>query len=185
MQNIATHTLVKLNNKISARDLAIFFRQLATLLSASIPILLAFDILRKNQPNKTLKQLLTLIKLDLESGNELAWSLAKFPRYFDTFTCHLIKIGEHSGSLYSLLNRIALHKEKMLSIKNKIKQALWYPAIIFSIAFAVTILMLTVVVPRFAALFQSTHHPLPAFTQAIIQLSEFVCHYYWLSLLPC
>jgi type IV pilus assembly protein PilC len=177
--------MIRMKNKnISTLDMALFFRQLAALIAAGVPILQGFDILRQSQTNKTLQQLLTVIRTDLEAGNELSWCLSQFPRHFDTLTCYLIKIGEQSGTLSSILDRIALYKEKIFAIKNKIKQALFYPAIVLIVAFAVSLTMLTMVIPRFAELFQSMHSALPLFTQMIIHFSAWVCHYYCLLLLP-
>ncbi len=173
-----------MNKKIPALVLILFFRQLATLISAGVPIIQALDILRHGQSNKILRYLLMIIKQDLEAGNALSACLSKFPRYFDVLTCHLIQIGEQSGTMVIMLNRIASHKEKLLSMQNKLKQVLFYPAIVMLVAMTVTIIMLTMVVPRFAELFQTMHHTLPAFTLTIIHLSEWVCHYYWLMLFP-
>ncbi len=184
MQNPSPFLFKKLNKTIPLLNLALFFRQLAALLSAGIPIIQGVDILRQSQSNKTLKQLLTIIKMDLEAGNVLSKCLSKFPRHFDTLTYHLIQTGEQSGTLSTALDRIALHQEKLLSIKNKIKQALFYPAIVMVVALAVSATMLTVVIPRFAELFQSMHSSLPVFTLTIIHLSEWIRHYYWLTLLP-
>jgi len=131
-----------------------------------------------------LRQLLTIIKMELEAGNTLSTCLSKFPKFFDTLTCHLIQTGEQSGTLAISLDRIALHKEKLLFIKNKIKQILFYPVIVLLVALAISITMLTVVIPRFAELFQSMHSTLPAFTLAIIHLSDLIRHYYWVSLFP-
>lgn len=176
--------ILTFNKNISSLELTLFFRQLAALISSGIPIVQGLDILRKSQSNHALQQLLRNIKIDLEAGNALSHCLAKFPKIFDVLTCHLIQTGEQSGTLALALDRIALHKEKLLSIKNKIKQALFYPIIVMIVALAVSLTMLTVVIPRFAELFQSMHSTLPAFTLAIIHLSEFIRSYYWLSLFP-
>jgi type IV pilus assembly protein PilC len=174
----------KINKKIPALHLALFFRQLSALISAGVPIFQGLDILRNSQANKTLRKLLSVINMDLEAGNELSWCLSQFPTYFDTFTCHLIKTAEQSGTLSIALERIAQHKEKILSIKNKIRQALFYPITVMVVALVVSLIMLTVVIPRFAELFQNMHSPLPAFTQIIIHLSEWLRHDSWLAIFP-
>lgn len=184
LKNTGQFILKKFMKSISSLELTLFFRQLSALISAGIPIVQGFDILRESQSNKMLRQLLATIKMDLEAGNTLSNCLSKFPKFFDTLTCHLIQTGEQSGMLAIALERIALHKEKLLFIKNKIKQVLFYPVIVMVAALAVSLTMLTVVIPRFAELFQSMHSSLPAFTLAIIHLSDLIRHYYWVSLFP-
>lgn len=174
----------QLKKSISSLDFSLFFRQLSALITAGIPILQGLNILKQNQSNKTLEYLLMIIEKNLEAGNTLSDCVSKFPRYFDKLTCHLIQIGELSGTLPSSLNRIAIHKENILVIKNKMKQALFYPAIILITALIVSVIMLTVVIPRFAELFTSMHATLPLFTLTIIHLSEFIRHYYWTAFFP-
>lgn len=176
--------LKKLNNRIPTLDIALFFRQLAALITAGIPIVQSCEILRKSQKNRPLQQVIATIKINMEAGNALSWCLSQFPRYFDSLICHLIQTGEQSGTLPITLDRIALHKENLLSIKNKIKQALFYPTIVLLVALVVSITMLTVVIPRFAELFQSMHSSLPIFTLGVIHLSELIRTYDWLTLFP-
>ncbi|MCD6038803.1 MAG: type secretion system family protein [Gammaproteobacteria bacterium] len=175
--------LKKFNQSICDLDKALFFRQLSVLMIAGIPIIQSCEILGKNQKNKTLQYLITIIKINMESGHQLSWCLSQFPQYFDLLTCHLIQIGEQSGTLSLALDRIALHKEKRLSIKNKVKQALLYPAIVTVVALIISLIMLTLVIPRFAELFQSMHCSLPTFTLTIIHLSKWIQKEYGLIFL--
>lgn len=172
------------NRAILQFDIAIFFRQLATLISANIPIVQSCDILQQSQEKIPLKLLIRSLKQEIESGKTFAESLKKFPRYFDEFVCHLIHTGEYSGTLEKMLKRIAHHQEKSLALKNKIKQALFYPTIIFIVAIIVSLIMLIFIVPQFVELFQNMHGTLPAFTKAIIFLSDTLRENYWLTLLP-
>jgi len=181
---ISQPLLKKLNKRIPALDLILFFRQLAALITAGIPIVQSCEMLCKNQKNTSLQRVITLIKINMEAGNALSWCLSQFPRYFEPLICHLIETGEQSGTLPIMLDRIALHKENLLSLKNKIKQSLFYPTIVLLVALGVSITMLTVVIPRFAELFQSMHSSLPIFTLGVIHLSELIRTYYWLALFP-
>ncbi len=169
---------------ISKTQITLFFRQLATLIQADIPLMNSLNILREGKNNKPLHILMTTIAHEIAAGHTLAQCLSKFPRYFDSLSCHLIRVGEESGTLVTMLQRIALHKEKMLMIKNKLKQALFYPCIILLVSLVTSIIMLVVVIPRFAELFQSMHSALPAFTNGVIHLSHLLCQYFWLLLFP-
>jgi type IV pilus assembly protein PilC len=170
--------------KITAIDIALFFRQLATLISASIPIVQSFEILRQSQENPSLSTLIQSLKKEVEAGKNLVIALRKFPNYFDDLTCYLIQIGEQTGTLEIMLKRIAYHKEKSITLRNQIKQALFYPSMIFSVAILVSLVMLLFIVPRFAELFQTMHGQLPLFTQCIVNLSTGLRNYYWLVLIP-
>jgi type IV pilus assembly protein PilC len=171
-------------HNLSPLDITIFYRQLATLIKAGIPLIQSLRILSQNPKQFTLRQLLQSLINDLESGKKLAHSLKKHPQCFDPITCHLIHLAEYSGTLDSILIRIAHHNEKSLLLKNKFKQALLYPAIITCVSLLISLIMLFFVIPRFDELFQSFHRPLPAFTLAVIHLSHFLRHYAWGCLLP-
>jgi type IV pilus assembly protein PilC len=173
-----------LHQRISKTQIALFFRQLATLLQADIPIINSLSILRENKNNKPLHILITTLTHEITEGHTLAQCLSKFPRYFDHLSCHLIRVGEQSGTLVAMLQRIAFHKEKVLVIKNKIKQTLFYPCIILLVSLVTSTIMLVVVIPRFAELFQSMHGTLPAFTNGVIHLSHLLRQYCWLLLFP-
>lgn len=184
MYSMGQPVFKKLNKRIPALDIILFFRQLAALITAGIPIVQSCDILCKSQKNTSLQRVMALIKINMEAGHALSWCLAQFPRYFEPLICHLIEAGEQSGTLPAMLDRIALHKENVLSLKNKVKQALFYPTIVLLVALGVSITMLTVVIPRFAELFQSMHSSLPLFTLGVMHLSELIHNYYWLTLFP-
>jgi len=171
-------------NKISPRDNTLLYRQLATIISAGVPLLQGLTLLIDTQQNKTLRQILQIVSSDIASGLNLSTALARHPNYFDTLTCHLIQISEHTGNLDSMLQHIASLKEKSLHLKNKIKQALFYPAIICVVALLVSLTMLLFVVPQFEVVFQSFHKELPLFTRQVIALSKFLRADYWLAFMP-
>jgi type IV pilus assembly protein PilC len=172
------------NQTITAQEITLFFRQLATLIIAGIPILQSCEILRQTQEKLSFRSIIATLKNEITAGRYLVSGLRKFPHYFDEITCHLIHIGEQTGTLETMLNRLALYKEKSIVLRKQIKQAMFYPAMVLITAFIVTIIMLTLVVPRFEELFQSMHGQLPLFTQYIIYLSHFIRHNMWLSLIP-
>ena len=191
-QGIVIHAVYKKNifnyyqhgKRISPTEIMVFFRQLATLVNAGVSILQSCDILFKTQHNPALQALITTLKMNIAAGKGLARGMRQFPLYFDDLTCHLIQAGEQSGTFAIMLTRIALYKEKMHHFKNNIKQALFYPTIISIIAIIISIIMLTLIVPRFAELFQSMHSQLPAITLAVITLSEWIRYKSWLILFP-
>lgn len=168
--------------KISDFDIIIFFRQLSALIFSGITISDAIHILNQHSGNDKFLKILSSIKNDIGSGNGLSYGLKKFPEFFDGMICHLIFAGEKSGTLDLMLERIAKHKERLFMLKNKIKQALFYPIIIFFVATIVTIVMLVFVVPRFTELFQSMHAKLPAFTLCVISFSHFLQNH-WIEIL--
>jgi type IV pilus assembly protein PilC len=167
-------TLFKKNPKITSEDIAIFSRQLATMLQAGIPLVQAFDIVATGHENPSMQKLLSAIKVDLESGTTLAESLAKHPLYFDKLFVNLVHSGEQSGALETLLDKIATYKEKTDAIKKKIKKALTYPAAVVVVAIIVTAVLLVFVIPQFEDLFQGFGADLPGFTQLVVGLSLFV-----------
>ncbi|MFU8878420.1 MAG: type II secretion system F family protein, partial [Wenzhouxiangellaceae bacterium] len=155
-------------------DIAVFSRQLATMLQAGIPLVQAFDIVATGHENPGMQKLLSAIKVDLESGTTLAEALAKHPLYFDKLFINLVHSGEQSGALETLLDKIATYKEKTEAIKKKIKKALTYPAAILVVAVIVTAVLLVFVIPQFEDLFRGFGADLPAFTQVVVDLSRFV-----------
>jgi len=168
--------------KINTKDIAIFSRQLATMLSAGVPLVQAFDIVGRGHDNPSMQDLLMAIKADVEGGNTLADSLAKHPDQFDELFCNLVHSGEQAGVLESLLHKIAEYKEKTESIKGKIKKALTYPIAILVVSFIVTAVLLVFVVPQFEELFKGFGAELPAFTQMVVNMSRFLQHYWWMVL---
>ncbi len=165
---------------IKPGDIAVFSRQLATMISSGVPIVQAFDIIGKGHDNPSMQDLVMAIKGDVEQGNTLAEALAKHPRYFDDLFVNLISAGEQSGALESLLDKIATYKEKTESIKKKIKKAMFYPTAVLVVAFVVTTILLIWVVPQFAEIFKSFGADLPAFTQFVLLLSDAFIDYWYL-----
>jgi len=168
--------------KITAKDIAIFSRQLATMMSSGVPLVQSFEIIGRGHENPRMQTLLLQIKNDVESGNPLAESLAKHPLQFDELFCNLVKAGEHAGILEALLHKIATYKEKTEAIKAKIKKALFYPTAVIVVALIVTAILLIFVVPQFEELFSGFGASLPAFTQMVINLSRFTQDWWFLLL---
>jgi type IV pilus assembly protein PilC len=168
--------------KIIPKDIAIFSRQLATMLSAGVPLVQAFEIVGRGHENPSMQDLILGIKADVEGGNTLAESLAKHPVYFDELFCNLVHAGEQAGVLETLLHKIADYKEKTESIKAKIKKALTYPSAVMVIAVIVTSILLIFVVPQFEALFQGFGADLPAFTKMVVSMSKFMQEYWYVAL---
>jgi type IV pilus assembly protein PilC len=160
--------------KITTGDIAIFSRQLATMLSAGIPLVQSFEIVGNGHENAAMQKLILSIKADVEGGTSLAESLAKQPLYFDDLFVNLVEAGEQAGALESLLDKIATYKEKTEAIKKKIKKALTYPAAVLVVAFIVTTILLIFVIPSFEDLFKGFGADLPTFTRMVIDLSAFV-----------
>jgi len=162
--------------KVNAGDIAIFSRQLATMLGAGIPLVQAFEIIGAGHDKPSMQRLLMDIKSDIEGGTSLHEALGKHPLYFDDLYVNLTEAGEQAGALESLLDKIASYKEKTEAIKKKVKKALFYPAAVLAVAFIVTLILLIFVIPQFESLFKGFGADLPAFTQAVIDLSRFVQH---------
>jgi type IV pilus assembly protein PilC len=160
--------------KIETSDIAIFSRQLATMLAAGIPLVQAFEIVGNGHENAAMQKLILGIKADVEGGSALAEALAKQPLYFDDLFVNLVEAGEQAGALETLLDKIATYKEKTEAIKKKIKKALTYPAAVLAVAFIVTTILLIFVIPSFEDLFQGFGADLPGFTRMVIDLSAFV-----------
>ena len=162
------------NAKITTGDIAIFSRQLATMLAAGIPLVQAFEIVGNGHENAAMQKLILSIKADVEGGSALAEALAKHPLYFDDLFVNLVEAGEQAGALETLLDKIATYKEKTEAIKKKIKKALTYPAAVLVVAFVVTTILLIFVIPAFEDLFKGFGADLPSFTRMVIDLSVFV-----------
>ncbi len=160
--------------KIRPGDIAIFSRQLATMLAAGIPLVQAFEIIGNGHENAAMQKLILAIKADVEGGSALAESLAKHPLYFDDLFVNLVEAGEQAGALETLLDKIATYKEKTEALKKKIKKALTYPAAVLVVAFVVTTILLIFVIPAFEDLFKGFGADLPVFTRMVIDLSIFV-----------
>ncbi|MCX8520124.1 MAG: type II secretion system F family protein [Rhodoferax sp.] len=165
---------------IKAKDLSIFTRQLATMMKAGVPLLQAFDIVGRGNPNPRVTQLLGDIRTDVETGTSLSTAFRKFPLYFDNLYCNLIEAGETAGILDQLLDRLAVYMEKTEAIKSKIKSALMYPITVLVVAFVVVTVIMIYVVPSFKQVFSSFGGELPAPTLMVIAMSEFFISYWYL-----
>jgi type IV pilus assembly protein PilC len=173
-------TLFKSKGKVTAADISIFSRQLATMMSAGIPLVQSFDIIGAGHDNPAMQKLILAIKGDVEGGTSLANALAKHPLYFDDLYVNLVSAGEQAGALETLLEKVATYKEKTEAIKKKVKKALFYPAAVVVVAFIVTAILLIYVIPEFESLFQGFGADLPAFTRFVINISNFVRSQGWL-----
>jgi type IV pilus assembly protein PilC len=168
--------------KITPLDITLISRQLATMLTAGIPLIQTLTMMVTAQTKPRLQQLLTNIKNQLESGHSLTEALCQHPLHFNKLLCSLVAIGEQTGSLDNMLERIAVHQEKLLALKQKIIKALYYPIAVVLIAMVVTAAMLIFVVPQFAALFTGVGAQLPVMTQVVVMLSQWLQHYGWILL---
>jgi type IV pilus assembly protein PilC len=160
--------------KVNAQDIAVFSRQLATMLAAGIPLVQAFEIVGNGNDKPAMQKLILDIKGDVEGGTSLHEALSKHPLYFDDLFVNLVEAGEQAGALESLLDKVATYKEKTEALKKKVKKALFYPAAVLVVAVIVTVILLLFVIPQFEQLFKGFGADLPAFTQAVINLSKFV-----------
>ena len=158
---------------IKPADIAVFTRQLATMMKAGVPLVQSFDIVTDGLENPSMRELVTTIKNDVASGGGLAASMAKYPRHFDQLFCSLVEAGESAGTLEVMLDRVATYKEKTEQLKAKIRKALTYPIAVVIVAIVVTGILLVKVVPQFAETFRSFGADLPAFTLAVMRISEF------------
>jgi len=160
--------------KVSPLDIAIFARQLATMMQAGVPLVQSFEIIGNGHEKPAMQKLVLSVKQSVEGGTSLAESLAKHPLYFDDLFVNLVEAGEQAGALETLLDKIANYKEKTEAIKKKIKKALFYPAAVLVVAIIVTAVLLIFVIPQFESLFAGFGADLPGFTRGVINLSVFV-----------
>lgn len=175
--------LFQSKGKVTPGDIAIFSRQMATMMTAGIPLVQSFDIIGAGHENPAMQKLILGIKSEVEGGTALAQALAKHPLHFDDLYVNLVEAGEQAGALETLLDKIATYKEKTEAIKKKIKKALFYPAAVVVVAIIVTAILLIFVIPQFESLFQGFGADLPAFTRMVIDLSNFVQTKGWLLLI--
>ena len=177
-------SLFSTGGKVSPMDIAVFSRQLSTMLAAGIPLVQAFEIVGVGHEKPAMQKLILDIKTNIEGGSSLHESLAKHPLYFDDLYVNLVEAGEQAGALESLLDKVATYKEKTEALKKKIKKALFYPAAVLAVAVIVTLVLLLFVIPQFEALFKGFGADLPAFTRMVIDLSRFVQDQgWWMGLL--
>uniref|UniRef100_UPI0040472F4B type II secretion system F family protein n=1 Tax=Rheinheimera sp. TaxID=1869214 RepID=UPI0040472F4B len=168
--------------KINALDIAIFTRQMATMLGAGVPLVQAIDLIANGADNKSLRTLMQKISVKVQAGIPLSEVLREHPKYFDELYCDLIKSGEASGALDAIFDRLATYKEKAEALKSKIKKAMFYPVAVLVIAAVVTSILLIFVVPQFAEIFAGFGAELPAFTLFVLGISEMMQQYWWVVL---
>ena len=170
---------------ITGQEIAIFSRQMSTMMKAGVPLVQSLELVGRGNENKSMTEMILGVKGHIEAGLPFAEALAKYPRQFDDLYINLVEAGEKSGALEALLDKIATYKEKTESIKKKVKKALTYPAAVVVVAFVVTGILLYFVIPQFESLFTGFGADLPAFTKMVVGLSKFVQEYWWaLALVP-
>jgi len=167
-------------SSIKQKDIAVFTRQLSTMMKAGVPLLQAFDIVARGSTNPRMTRLLNEIRGDVETGTSLSSAFRKHPQYFDALYCNLVEAGEAGGILEELLARLALYQEKTIAIKQKVKSALIYPTSVIVVAFAVLSVIMIFVIPSFKEVFTSFGAELPAPTLAVMAMSDYFIHYWWL-----
>jgi type IV pilus assembly protein PilC len=170
----------KLGGKVKPKDIALFTRQLATMMKAGVPLLQSFEIVSKGTNNPAVAKLLTDIKTEVETGAALAAAFRKHPLYFDALFCNLVAAGEQAGILETLLDRLATYKEKILAIQSKIKSALFYPIAIIAVAFIITAVIMIFVIPAFKQVFTSFGADLPAPTLMVMAISDWFVSYWYI-----
>jgi type IV pilus assembly protein PilC len=169
----------KRKKKITSKDIAVFSRQLATMMAAGVPLVQSFEIVGRGHENPSMQELILAVKTDVEGGSALAEALAKHPLHFDDLFCNLVHAGEQAGILENLLDKIATYKEKIEAIKSKIKKALFYPTAIIVVAFIITAILMIFVIPQFEDMFKSFGADLPALTKMVIEISAIFQAYWW------
>ncbi|WP_343349097.1 type II secretion system F family protein [Pseudomonas sediminis] len=175
-------SLFSAGKKIKPMDIALFTRQMATMMKAGVPLLQSFDIIAEGFDNPNMRKLIDEIKQEVAAGNSFATSLRKKPMYFDDLYCNLVDSGEQSGALETLLDRVATYKEKTEALKAKIKKAMTYPIAVVVVAVIVTAILLIKVVPQFESVFEGFGAQLPAFTMVVVNLSRWLQEWWFLVL---
>ncbi len=166
--------------KITPKDLALFTRQLSTMLKAGVPLMQSFDIVGRGHANPSMARLMNDIRMDVETGTSLNQAFRKYPLYFDPLFCNLVAAGEQAGILETLLDRLAMYQEKTIALKGKIKKALFYPIAIIMVAILVTAVIMIFVIPSFKSVFTSFGADLPAPTLVVIAMSDFFVSYWYI-----
>ncbi len=167
-------------SKVKTLDITIFTRQLATMMKAGVPLVQSFEIVAEGLENPAMREVVLGIKAEVEGGNTFAGALRKYPQYFDDLFCSLVGSGEQSGALETMLDRVAIYKEKSELLKQKIKKALKYPMTVIVVALIVTIILMVKVVPVFQDLFAGFGADLPAFTQMVVNMSNWMQSYWYI-----
>ncbi len=169
--------------RISAQEIAVFSRQIATMIKSGVPVVQALEIMGSGSKNPRMQKMVDALRLDIEGGSSIYDAMCKFPVQFDELYRNLVKAGESAGVLETVLDTIATYKENTEALKGKIKKALFYPAMVIVVAILVSAVLLIFVVPQFEAVFQGFGADLPAFTQIIVNASRFMVGYWWLMLI--
>ncbi|MEB3766980.1 type II secretion system F family protein [Acinetobacter sp. MD2] len=172
-----------LKKKVGTQDITIFTRQLATMMKAGVPLVQSFEIVAEGLDNPAMRDVVLGIKAEVEGGNTFTGALRKYPQYFDRLFCSLVESGEQSGSLETMLDRVAIYKEKSEILKQKIKKAMKYPITVVVVAIVVTIILMVKVVPVFQDLFSSFGAQLPAFTQMVVNMSNWMQKYWYMLII--
>ncbi|MDP2433313.1 MAG: type II secretion system F family protein [Pseudomonadota bacterium] len=181
-QKVGKQGLFARGQRITQKDIALFTRQLATMLKAGVPLLQAFDISARSHSNAALQRLLGEIKSDVETGTSMNAAFRKHPQHFDGLYCNLVHAGEQAGILDSVLDRLATYMEKMLALKGQIKSALFYPIIVLVVAFVITAGIMLFVIPAFKDLYGKAGADLPALTMIVLHISDLFVNYWYLIL---
>lgn len=169
--------------RITQEDLTVFTRQLATMMKAGLPLMQAFELVARGHSNPAMTQLLMQVRADVEQGSSLGKAFAKHPKYFDRFYCNLISAGEAGGVLESLLDKLAVYKEKTQAIKKKVKSVLAYPVAIIVVAIALIMVMMMFVLPAFKKVYSGMGAELPGMTQVVMAISDFFVSYGWVIII--
>lgn len=173
-------SLFSSGGKITTKDITIFSRQLATMMSSGVPLVQSFEIVGRGHENKAMQDLILAVKADVESGTALNEALGKHPQQFNELYVNLVTAGEHAGILEEILHKLATYMEKTEALKSKIKGALFYPTAVVVVAFVITMILMIFVIPQFQELFSGFGADLPALTMMIIRISDWVVAYWWL-----
>ena len=176
---VSKQSILSGGKRITEKDIALFSRQLSTMVKAGVPLLQSFEITARSHTNPAVQRLLGEIKSDVESGTSLHQSFRRHPLYFDSLYCNLVEAGEAAGILEAVLDRISTYKEKILAIKGKIKSALMYPMIVIVAAFIITAGIMIFVIPTFKNLYESSGAELPALTALVIFISDVFTTWWW------
>ena len=172
-----------MKKRISTLDITIFTRQLATMMKAGVPLVQSFEIVAEGLENPSMREVVVGIMGEVEGGNTFAGALRKYPNHFDNLFCSLVESGEQSGALETMLDRVAIYKEKSELLKQKIKKAMKYPISVIVVALIVTIILMVKVVPVFQGLFSSFGADLPAFTQMVVNMSNWMQSYWFILII--
>lgn len=169
--------------RITQEDITVFTRQLATMMKAGLPLMQAFEIVARGHSNPSMTEMLMQVRSDVEQGSVLGKSFSKYPKYFDRFYCNLVSAGESGGVLESLLDKLAVYKEKTQAIKKKVKTALTYPIAIIVVAIALIFIMMMFVLPAFKEVYANMGAELPSLTQLVMNLSDLFVDYGWIMII--